>query len=110
MRKSLSSDQTGWPNVAGRLPSRPKCAAQDASDYITAHPRESCELYLVATGEKTPVDVLLQQIGDPKTSFSTAPFGMMRVASHMADIKVLRTRPTRWQEFFFPEAAELPGN
>ena len=35
---------------------------------------------------------------------------MMRVASHMADIKVLKTRPATWQEFFFPEAAELPGN
>lgn len=85
-------------------------AAAAAADYIAAHPREACELYLAATGEKTPVDVLLQQIGDPKTSYSLAPFGMMRVASHMADIKVLKTRPATWQEFFFPEAAELPGN
>jgi NitT/TauT family transport system substrate-binding protein len=85
-------------------------AAKAASDYIGAHPREACELYLAATGEKTPVDVLLQQIGDPKRNFSIAPFGMMRVASHMADIKVLKTRPASWTEFFFPEAADLPGN
>ena len=87
-----------------------EAAAKDASEYIAAHPREACELYLAATGEKTPVDVLLKQIGDPKTSYSTAPFGMMRVASHMADTKVLKTRPANWQEFFFPEAAGLPGN
>lgn len=85
-------------------------AAQQASDYIAAHPREACQLYLDATGEKTPIDVLLGQIGDPKTSFSTAPFGMMTVASHMALTKVLRTTPARWQDFFFPEAAGLPGN
>ncbi len=85
-------------------------AAKAASEFIAANPREACELYLRATGEKTPVDVLLQQIGDPKTSFSTAPFGMGLVASHMADTKVLRTRPAGWRDFFFAEAAELPGN
>ena len=85
-------------------------AAQAAADYIAAHPREACELYLKATGEKISVDTLLQQIGDPKTSFSTAPFGMMKVATHMAATKVLRTQPAKWQDFFFPEAADLPGN
>ena len=85
-------------------------AAAAASEFIGAHPREACELYLAATGEKTPIDTLLQQIGDPKRNFAIAPLGMMRVASHMADIKVLKTRPASWQEFFFPEAAGLPGN
>ena len=85
-------------------------AAQQASDFIGAHPREACELYLKATGEKYTVDELLAQIGDPKTSYSTAPFGMQMVADHMALTKVLRTRPASWKEFFFPEAAGLPGN
>ncbi len=85
-------------------------AAAAASDYIAAHPREACELYLAATGEKTPLDVLVSQIGDVKRNYSTAPFGMMRVANHMADIKMLKTRPASWQDFFFPEAAGLAGN
>lgn len=85
-------------------------AAQEASDYIAAHPREACELYLKATGEKGTVDGLISQIGDPKVSFSTSPFGMQRVADHMALTKVLKTQPARWQDFFFPEAANLPGN
>jgi len=85
-------------------------AAQDAADYIVAHPREACELYLTVTGEKTPVDVLLTQIGDPARNFSTAPFGMMRIANHMADTKVLKSRPASWHDFFFPEAYALDGN
>ena len=85
-------------------------AAQQAADIIAAHPRESCALYLKVTGEKGTVDNLMAQIGDPATSFSTAPFGMMMVANHMALTKVLKTRPERWQDFFFPEAAALPGN
>jgi len=85
-------------------------AAQEAADYIGAHPREACELYLKATGEKGTVDMLMSQIGDPKVSFSTAPFGMQRVADHMALIKVLKSKPEKWTDFFFPEAAHLPGN
>jgi NitT/TauT family transport system substrate-binding protein len=85
-------------------------AAQQAADYIAAHPREACALYLKATGERGTVDDMMQQIGDPKTSFSTAPFGMMMVASHMAFTKVLKTTPAKWTDFFFPEAAGLPGN
>lgn len=85
-------------------------AAQKAADYIAANPREACELYLKVTGEKTSVDTLLKQIGDPKTSFSTTPFGMMQVATHMAVTHVLKTQPKSWHDFFFPEAANLPGN
>lgn len=85
-------------------------AAATASEYIVAHPREACALYLQVTGEKGTVDGMLSQIGDPRTSFSTTPFGMMTFATHMALTKVLRTQPARWQDFFFPEAAGLPGN
>lgn len=85
-------------------------AAAEASAYITAHPREACELYLKATGERGTVEAMLSQIGDPKTSFSNAPFGMMTVANHMVLTKVLKTQPTSWQDFFFPEAKDLPGN
>ncbi len=85
-------------------------AASEASAYIAAHPAEACALYLKATGEKGTVEQMLGQIGDPRTSFSTAPFGMMTVANHMVLTKVLKTQPARWQDFFFPEAAALPGN
>ena len=85
-------------------------AAQDAADYISAYPREACELYLQATGEKTSVDVLLSQIGDPARNFSTAPVGMMRIANHMAYTKVLKTQPASWHDFYFPEAYGLEGN
>ena len=85
-------------------------ASQDAADYIIANPREACELYIKATGEKTPVDVLLTQIGDPARNFDTAPVGMMRIANHMADTKVLKTRPASWHDFYFPEAYHLNGN
>ena len=63
-------------------------AAREASDWIAANPREACEMYLRVSGDKGSVDTMLKQIGDPKTSFSVAPFGMMQVARHMALTKV----------------------
>ena len=83
-------------------------AAEDAATYIAGNPRE--ELYLAATGEKYPVEVLLQQIGDAKARYSLAPLGIMRFANHLADVRVLKNRPARWQDVFFPEVADLPGN
>ena len=85
-------------------------AARQASVYISEHPREACELYAAATGDRTPVDALLSQMGDPSVTYSVAPTGMMLAANHMADTKILRSRPADWREFFFPEASELPGN
>lgn len=85
-------------------------AAQAASDYIAAHPREACELYLQATGEKFPVDLLLQSIGDPKTTFTLTPYGITRFIDHMTQTKVLKTKPASWKDVFFPEAAGMAGN
>ena len=85
-------------------------AARRAADLIAADPRAACEAYIAATGEKLTVDALVQQLGNVRQTFSMAPFGMGLAAAHMADVKMLRTRPGRWQEMFFPEAADLPGN
>ncbi len=85
-------------------------AAEDAEAFIAAHPREACELYIAATGEKASVDELVRQIGEPGMIYSTTPYGMMTVALHMADTKVLKVRPANWHDFFFPEAFNLPGN
>ena len=35
---------------------------------------------------------------------------MLRIAEHMADTKVLRTRASSWKDFFFPEAQDQNGN
>lgn len=85
-------------------------AAQRAADLIAADPRAACETYRAVTGEKTSVEILLQQIGEVRKTFSTAPFGIAMTANHMTDTKTLKTRPAKWQDTFFPEAAILPGN
>jgi NitT/TauT family transport system substrate-binding protein len=85
-------------------------AAREAQAFIAAHPREAAELYLKATGEKYDVDTLVGIIGDGNKTFDTTPQGMQRIADHMADTKLLRTRPASWKDFFFAEAQDQAGN
>lgn len=85
-------------------------ATRQASVFIAAHPREAAEIYLRATGEKYPVDELVALIGDGSKTFDSTPLGMQRIADHMADTKVLRTRPASWRDFFFLEAYDQNGN
>jgi len=85
-------------------------AARDAATFIAADPRRAAEIYLKATGEKYSVNELVGIIGDAKETFDTTPYGMKRIADHMADTKLLRTRASSWQDVFFPEAHDQQGN
>ena len=85
-------------------------AAREAAAFIAAHPREASEIYLKATGEKYTVDTLVRIIGDGTQTFDATPYGMKRIADHMADTKVLRGRADSWRDFFFPEAHGMEGN
>jgi NitT/TauT family transport system substrate-binding protein len=85
-------------------------ATRDAAAFIAADPRRAAEIYLKATGEKYGVDEIVAMMGDAKVNFDSTPFGMKRLADHMADTKLLRTRPESWRDVFFPEAHDQPGN
>jgi NitT/TauT family transport system substrate-binding protein len=85
-------------------------AAREAAGFIAAHPREAAEIYLRATGEKYAPEALVAIIGDGRETFDPTPLGMKRIADHMADTGVLRTRPASWRDVFFPEAYDQDGN
>ncbi len=85
-------------------------AAREAAKFIAEHPREACEIYAAATGEKQPVNDLVAIISKPDMFYNMTPVGTMATALHMYDTKVLKTRPSSWNDFFFPEAYALPGS
>jgi NitT/TauT family transport system substrate-binding protein len=85
-------------------------AAREAEKFIAEHPREACEMFVAITGEKAPTDDLVAIIKQPDMLYKTIPVGTMATALHMADIKVLKTRPESWKDYFFPEAHGLGGN
>jgi len=85
-------------------------AATEASRFIAEHPREACAMYIAATGEKMSVDELVDIISKPDMFYTLNPVGTFATAAHMADTKVLKSRPAGWKDFFFPEVHGLEGN
>lgn len=85
-------------------------AARAAQRFIADHPREACEMYVKATGEKLSVDDLVAMITQPDMFYDMTPVGTMATAQHLVDVKVLKMRPANWEDFFFPEAYALAGN
>ncbi len=85
-------------------------AAGEAERFIAEHPREACQMYLDATGEKTTVDDLVTIIQSEGMYYDLNPVGTYATALHMFDIKLMKTRPANWKDYFFAEAYGLPGN
>lgn len=85
-------------------------AAAEAAKFIVDHPREACAMYIAATGEKASVDDLVTIITKPDMFYNLTPVGTYATASHMADTKVLKTRPVSWKDFFFDDLHALAGN
>ena len=85
-------------------------AAREADRFIAEHPEEACAMYVAATGEKAPVGELVAMIRQPDMYYDMTPVGTMATALHMADIKVLKTRPASWKDYFFDDAHGLAGN
>ncbi len=85
-------------------------AAREAAVFIAAHPREACEMYVAATGDKASLNDLVAIITRPDSFYDLTPVGTFAAASHMADIKVLKTRPASWKDYFFSDAQGLAGN
>ena len=67
--------------------------------------RGAAEIYLKATGDKTPIDEILAIMGDPDIEFTTKPMTIAPMVDFMARTGALRAKPERWQDMFFPEAA-----
>jgi len=91
-------------------------ALEEAMELIKSEPGAAAEIYasMVKAGETKGGDISVEDIadmiGDPDLSFTTVPAGVMRVADFMNRTGRTKRRPERWQDLFFPEAHNLPGN
>jgi len=85
-------------------------AFQEATDWINANPDAAADLYLASSGDKdTPANVVAS-MGAPGNRFTLQPSGVVRVANFMADTGVLKRRPEKLEDLFFPEAVERGGS
>lgn len=84
-------------------------AFQEATDWINENPADAAQLYLDNSGDKNTVANVLASMQAPGNAFTLQPRGVMAVANFMADTGVLKRRPERMEEIFFPESLEPTG-
>jgi NitT/TauT family transport system substrate-binding protein len=83
---------------------------QAADDFIKNSPGAAAEIFsAMVKDQDIPLEDLTDMIGDPDLAYTAAPVGAMRVADFMVKIGRLKRRPAKWQEWFLPEARDLPG-
>ena len=76
-------------------------ALRDAMEIISKDPLRAANSYLAATKEKVSAEFLVKEITAPGAVYSVAPSYTLAVAEHLARIGVIKTKPARWQDYFF---------
>jgi len=85
-------------------------ALEDATKAINADKRDAARIYVEVTKSKMSVEEVYKAITDPLVNFTLVPQGVMRYAEFMYQTGRLKTKPTSWKTFFFPEAYAFPGS
>ncbi len=83
---------------------------RDALAQINQDPRRAAEMYLEATGEKAPIELLLKTITAPGTAWEATPRGVMKFAEFMHRTGSIAKAQESWKDVFFAEAYDLPGD
>jgi NitT/TauT family transport system substrate-binding protein len=79
-------------------------ALNEATEYINADKKRAAQLYLKASGDKMPVDELVEILNDPAIQYTTKVSGIGAFVDFMAKTGTLKSPPADWRDMFFPEA------
>src|SRR5499427_3260285 len=81
-----------------------RAALKEATDFINADKRRAAETYLKLSGDKTPIEEILEILADPAIRYNTRIGGVAEITGFMAKTGTIKNPPADWKEMFFPEA------
>jgi NitT/TauT family transport system substrate-binding protein len=79
-------------------------AMKEATDLINADKRKGAEIYLKVSGDKTPIDEVMEVLADKDIIYNTRVGGIRAFVAFMAKTGTLKNPPADWRDMFFPEA------
>ncbi len=85
-------------------------ALKEATDFINEDKRRAAQVYLKMSGDKTPIEDILEILADPAIIYNTKVGGIGPFVGFMAKTGALRNPPADWREMFFPEALTGSGS
>jgi NitT/TauT family transport system substrate-binding protein len=86
-------------------------ALKDAIDSINRDKRAAAARYLEwANDKKSTLEEVTAAISNPDYAFTLVPEKVFQTAEFMARTGSIKDKPAKWQDLFFPEIHNLPGN
>ena len=86
-------------------------ALKEAIDSINKDKRAAAKIYLEqAKDSKNTVDDIYGMISAADYAYTLTPQKVGKTADFMYKIGAIKTKPSSWKDFFFPEVQNLPGD
>jgi len=86
-------------------------ALKEAIDSINKDKRAAAKVYLEqAKDSKNTVDDIYGMISAADYAYTLTPQKVGKTADFMYKIGAIKTKPSSWKDFFFPEVQSLPGD
>ena len=86
-------------------------AEKEAIDTINKDKRKAAQDYLsIAKDTKNSVDDIFAVINDKDYAFTLSPEKVFKTAVFMGKVGTIKDPPAKWQDLFFPDIHDLPGD
>jgi NitT/TauT family transport system substrate-binding protein len=86
-------------------------AEKEAVDTINKDKKAAAKAYLeIAKDTKNSVDDIFAVINDKDYAFTLSPEKVFKTAVFMGKVGTVKDPPAKWQDLFFPDIHDLPGD
>ena len=86
-------------------------AEKEAIDTINKDKKAAAKAYLeIAKDTKNSLDDIFAVIDDKDYAFTLSPEKVFKTAVFMGKVGTIKDPPAKWQDLFFPDIHELPGD
>lgn len=85
-------------------------AFAEATEFVLKQPQQAAELYLANSGDKETVENTLAAMKSPGNEFTLQPRGFQATVDFLVQTGVMKKKPDKLSDLFFPEAKDLGGN
>lgn len=100
-----------WKTENPKLYAALVAAFEDGIALIKADKRKAAEIYLRFENTRQSVEEVTRLLeNEGSIRYSSTPHGVMAIADFMYRIGTLHTRPESWQELFWENVRDRPGN
>lgn len=85
-------------------------AMNEATDIVNRDRRAAAALWIEDSRSKLPLDFVDKVVSGPQVRWTLVPENTIKFARFMQSTGMIKTAPSSWQDYFFPEVHSLGGS